>query len=67
MIVLLVASCGQRGGPPPSNLDNACSIIEQRPNYKRAFNAAERRWGVPVHVQMATIHQESSFRSDART
>lgn len=27
----------------------------------------ERRWGVPVHVQMATIYQESKFDSDART
>ena len=27
----------------------------------------ERRWGVPIHVQMATIHQESKFIGDART
>lgn len=27
----------------------------------------EARWGVPVHVQMATIHQESKFIGDART
>src|SRR6056297_1583087 len=68
LIVLLAASCGGGpSGPPPSNLDNACSILEQRPQYKRAFNATERRWGVPVHVQMATIHQESSFVGNART
>lgn len=68
LIVLLAASCGGGpSGPPPSNLDNACSILDQRPQFKRAFNAAERRWGVPVHVQMATIHQESSFDGNART
>ena len=27
---------------------------------------AERRWGVPVHVQMATFHQESRLDGDAR-
>jgi hypothetical protein len=27
---------------------------------------AERRWGVPVHVQMATFYQESRFVGDAR-
>ena len=27
----------------------------------------ERRWGVPVHVQMATIYQESKFIGNART
>ena len=70
VIVLLAASCGGGGGgsgTSPRNLDNACSILEQRPGYFRAFRAAERRWGVPVHVQMATIYQESKFDSDART
>ena len=27
----------------------------------------ERRWGIPVHVQMATIYQESKFIGNART
>lgn len=70
VIVLLAASCGGGGGgsgSSPRNLDNACSILEQRPGYYRAFRNAERRWGVPVHVQMATIYQESKFDSDART
>ena len=69
VIVLLAASCGGGGGSgkAPRNLDNACSILEQRPGYIRAFRAAERKWGVPVHVQMATIYQESKFISDART
>ena len=69
MILFLVASCGMggRSGPPPGNLDNACAILAERPQYKRAFRAAERRWGVPVHVQMATIHQESKFDGNART
>ncbi|GAA6201508.1 lytic transglycosylase [Aquicoccus sp. SU-CL01552] len=67
ILVLLLASCGGGYKAPPRNLDNACSILAQRPQYKRAFRATERKWGVPVHVQMAVIHQESRFRSDART
>ncbi len=67
IIVLLLASCGGGYKAPPRNLDNACSILAQRPKYKRAFRATERKWGVPMHVQMAVIHQESKFRSDART
>ncbi len=64
----ILVSCGSRSsGPPPRNLDNACTIVAQKPQYLRAFRAAERRWGVPVHVQMATIYQESKFVSDART
>ena len=68
-ILLLLAACGGGGGSgrAPSNLNDACSILSQRPGYLRAFRATERKWGVPIHVQMATIYQESKFISDART
>ncbi len=65
--VLLVASCGGGQTSAPRSLDNACTLLQERPEYYRAFRAVERRWGVPVHVQMATIHQESKFIADART
>jgi len=69
--LLLLTACGGGGsggdGRAPRDLDNACSILDQRPGYLRAFRSAERKWGVPVHVQMATIYQESKFISDART
>lgn len=64
--VLLLASCGGSSGPP-SNLNDACSIARERPDYIKAFKSTERKWGVPVHVQMATIYQESRYRHDART
>jgi len=67
IVVLLVASCGGSQNSAPSDLDNACSILKQRPGYLKAFRKAEKKWGVPVHVQMATIYQESKFVSDART
>ncbi|PJE30504.1 hypothetical protein PSM7751_03184 [Pseudooceanicola marinus] len=68
LAILLVASCGGgRDTTAPRNLDNACSILQQRPHYERAFERAERRWGVPVHVQMAVMHQESKFIGNART
>ncbi|MEX0311652.1 MAG: lytic transglycosylase [Tateyamaria sp.] len=65
-LVLLAASCGGGSGTAPNQLDNACSIVRERPEYLRAFKAVERKYGVPVHVQMATIYQESKFISDAR-
>ncbi|WP_147109481.1 lytic transglycosylase [Tateyamaria sp. syn59] len=65
-LVLLAASCGGGSGTAPNRLDNACSIVSERPQYLRAFRAVERKYGVPVHVQMATIYQESKFISDAR-
>lgn len=65
--VLLLASCGGGSKQPPSKLNDACSIARERPDFIRAFEKTERKWGVPVHVQMATIYQESRYRHDART
>lgn len=67
VILLIVGSCGGDSGNPPRNLDDACSIVQQRPQYMKAFRKTEQKWGVPIHVQMATIHQESRFVSDAKT
>ncbi len=69
VLLVLIAGCGggSSNSSPPRNLDNACSIVRERPEYLRAFKRTERRWGVPVHVQMATIHQESKFVGNART
>ncbi len=65
--VLLLASCGGGSKQPPSRLNDACSIAREKPDYIKAFKSTERKWGVPVHVQMATIYQESRYRHDART
>ena len=67
ILVLLVASCGGGQSSAPRNLDNACSLLKERPQYLKAFRKVERKWGVPMHVMMATIHQESKFVADART
>ncbi len=69
ILLTLVASCGGSGGKDVSSrdLDNACTIVKKNPGFMRAFRKTERRWGVPVHVQMATIYQESKFKADART
>lgn len=65
--LLVLASCGGGNFTAPRNLNDACSIVGQRPTYLRAMKKAERRWGVPVHVQMATMYQESRFIGNART
>lgn len=67
-IVMLVASCGGGGGSfkAPRDLDNACAITSERPAYLAAMRATQARWGIPVAVQMASIHQESKFIGDAR-
>lgn len=68
LVFVLLASCG--GGSrfsAPRQLDDACAIVRERPHYLRAMKTTERRWGVPVWVQMAVIHQESKFVGNAQT
>ena len=62
----LVSACGAGNFSAPRNLDNACLLADERPQYFRAMERAERRWGVPIPVQMATFYQESRFVGDAR-
>ncbi len=66
-LMMVLASCGGGNFSAPRDLDNACAIGQERPAYLRAMEATERKWGVPVHVQMATIYQESRFIGNART
>lgn len=68
VLTILMASCGGGGNySAPRNLDDACGILKQRPTFLKAMRKSERRWGIPVHVQMATIYQESKFIGNART
>jgi hypothetical protein len=68
LVFVCLASCGGGGNySAPRELDDACAITRERPQYLRAMRAVERRWGIPVHVLMATIYQESKFIGNART
>ena len=61
--VWLAADCSV---PPPRAPDDLCKIFRERRSWYRSASDSYARWGVPVSVQLAVIHQESSFRSDAR-
>ena len=50
----------------PRNQNNVCAIFDQRPGWREAVEASERKWGAPAPVQMAIIWRESSFRSNVR-
>ncbi len=60
---LLTASCAK---PPPLNPHNACDIFRQHESWYADIQKAQRRWSVPKYVILAFVHQESSFRHDAK-
>lgn len=50
---------------PPKDPENICNIFEERRDWWKASKAMRDEWGVPIHVPMAMMYQESSFRSRA--
>ncbi len=60
---LLVFSCASA---PPTDQGNICSVLEQNPAWYDYARASESTWGTPIHIQMAFVRHESSYRSDAR-
>ena len=66
-LVILLAGCSFVSMGPPSNLDDACSITRQKPHWHRDMQKVEKRYSLPVSVQMAIIWQESKFEQRAKT
>jgi hypothetical protein len=62
-VALVLTACVSR---PPSDVNNLCNIFRQYPKWYTDSRDVERRWKVPVPVQMAIIHQESKFNARAR-
>jgi len=51
---------------PPQNMDNSCAIFKEKSDWYEATNDSFKKWGVPIHVQLAIIHQESRFTAQAK-
>jgi hypothetical protein len=54
------------GGNPPRDTQDSCAIFKEKAGWYRAALDSYQRWGVPIHVQMAIVYQESGFDDDAR-
>ena len=66
VLLALLGSCGSREYSAPRDLDNACNILSERPEYRRAFKKVEKKYGVPMPAMMAIIYQESKFIGNNR-
>ena len=67
-LLTLLSACSST---PPKNISNSCEIFREKDGWFEdwydAANTSYKKWGVPVHVQLAIIHQESRFKHDAET
>jgi len=64
MLSLCLLACSNT---PPKNIANSCEIFRDRGDWYDDAKDSFERWGVPIHVQLAIIHQESRFKHDAET
>ncbi|WP_210397275.1 transglycosylase SLT domain-containing protein [Motiliproteus sediminis] len=62
-VTLLLSGCATA---PPSNISNSCEIFYDKDDWYEATKDSFEKWGVPIHVQLAIVHQESKFQYDAR-
>ena len=60
---LLLSACT---ASPPKNTQNICEIFKEKDNWYAKAKDASEKWGIPIHVSMAIMHQESHFVADAK-
>ena len=61
--VMLVSACATS---PPEQTDNVCNIFREKSGWYADAKESRARWGVPISVLMAFMHQESRFVATAR-
>ena len=57
ILVILISGCSSI----PKNTSNSCSIFNERYMWYKYAKKTEKKWGTPVHLQLAIIKMESSF------
>ncbi|WP_096085970.1 hypothetical protein [Agaribacterium haliotis] len=66
LAVAVFASLGACVTSPPKNVDNICDIFDEKDGWYDDAKKASKRWGTPIAVNMAFIHQESRFVAKAK-
>ena len=64
--LILAAFCGCATPTPPRNVDNICEIFRENDQWYDDAADASKKWGIPIPVMMAILHQESKYVADAK-
>ena len=62
VMTIALSSCATA----PENVEDICAIFEEKGRWYKDAKKSNERWGTPIHVQLAIIHQESTFDFNAR-
>ncbi|MDH5182620.1 MAG: hypothetical protein OEX12_01900 [Gammaproteobacteria bacterium] len=61
--LLILSGCTTN---PPRDVDNVCAIFKEKSGWYDDTRRAYKHHGIPIHVQMAIMRQESNFRAKAK-
>lgn len=61
--VVLLTSCATA---QPRHPENICSMFAEKRGWHKAALHSERKWGTSMHIPMAFMFQESTFRAKAK-
>jgi len=61
-ILLILPSCTST----PKNTHNICNIFHEKDDWYGEVKDSYEKWGLPIHINMAIMHQESRFVADAQ-
>ncbi len=63
IIIFMVSGCTTS---PPSDVNNICAIFREKDGWYGDADDARDRWGSPIPVMMAIMHQESRFQAKVK-
>jgi hypothetical protein len=63
LVIVFLSACT---ATPPKKAENLCDIFYEKRDWFYAAQDMNEKWGVPIHVPMAMMYQESSFKHDAK-
>ena len=66
LLLALVALLGACAITPPRDIDDVCSIFEEKRGWHKVATKAQKKWGSSMHIPLAFMRQESGFRHKAR-
>jgi len=61
--LVFISSCRNK---TPTEINDICEIFTQKKRWYKHAKKSTKKWGTPIHVQMAILHQESAFQYDAK-
>ena len=56
-IFIIISGCSSI----PKNTQNSCAIFEERYLWYKHAKASYKKWGAPIHLQLAFVKKESDF------